>query len=85
MRDLAKRDDWRGPRTMHGIQARSISARLSILSRCLNSIVPASARNLHKEAVGKNGFDGYGVIEVMYLPLLSRPVGRSASSKLVVA
>jgi Methyltransferase domain len=63
MRELVGRIDWRKPRSMHGLMVRTIPDQLALLSEILNAIIPAAGRDLHGEAVVKNGFDGYGVIE----------------------
>jgi Methyltransferase domain len=63
MRDIAARIDWRKPRSMHGLVLREIPEQLALLSELLKSTLPAAGRDLHAEAVLKNGFDGYGVIE----------------------
>jgi Methyltransferase domain len=63
MRDLVQRDDWKKPRSMFGLNVRDIPDQLALLSEFLDSILSAAGRNLHAEAVAKNGADGYGAIE----------------------
>jgi hypothetical protein len=70
MRDLAGRIDWKKPRSMHGLAVRKIPDQLALLSEFMKSIIPAAGRDLHGEAVIKNGFDGYGVIEADVLAAL---------------
>jgi len=70
MRDLARRDDWKKPRSTYGLAVRGTADQLALLSEILNSISPAAGRDLHAEAVLKNGADGYGVIEADVLAAL---------------
>jgi hypothetical protein len=70
MRELRTRGDWKQPRTMHGLEVRSVSDQLELLAAWLKPIVRVADRDLHQEAVLRNGFDGYGVIEADVLAAL---------------
>jgi hypothetical protein len=64
VRDLRGRNDWKEPRSMCGINLLSIDEQIALLDEIMPSIISASSRDLHAEAVAENGVDGgYGVIE----------------------
>lgn len=67
--DLERRQDWRRPRTMHGIARREIDEQLALLDEWLR---PHAAflqdRSVHREAFAGGGADGgYGEIEAEVL------------------
>jgi Methyltransferase domain len=67
--DLARRTDWRRPRSMYGINQRSVDGQLALLSEW---IMPQSdhlqGRSVHRDAIVGGGDDGgYGEIEAEVL------------------
>ena len=69
LRDLDRRTDWRRPRSMYGINQRSIDGQLAMLREW---IMPQSdhlqGRSVHRDAIVGGGDDGgYGEIEAEVL------------------
>ncbi|MFO1158379.1 MAG: class I SAM-dependent methyltransferase [Reyranellaceae bacterium] len=67
--DLARRSDWRRPRSMHGIDHRDIDRQVALVDEWLAPQAEhLGRRSIHAEAiVGGGGDGGYGEIEAQVL------------------
>lgn len=67
--DLERRNDWRRPRSMHGILQRDIDAQVALLDTWLSPHADVlHSRSIHREAFVGGGADGgYGEIEAEVL------------------
>jgi hypothetical protein len=69
LHDLAQRDDWRKPRSMHGIACRSIEDQVALLGEWVlpQRDLLSDGRLYHDAIAGGGGDSGYGEIEAMVL------------------